>query len=71
MAKKLVLKKTPAKRCKLRNYTWQIYSSYGYLKAKNMTNAICNAIKKHIGSNSKQTRVRIDILVKKGKHNVC
>ena len=51
-------------------YTWQIYSTYGYVRAKNMTDAICKAIRGYYGSKSRETLVRFDMLVKKGKHNV-
>lgn len=65
----LLVKKTGSV-SKLHDYTYKIYSAYGYIKAKNMTNAICKAVKKHYGKESKETLIRFDILVKKGKHEV-
>lgn len=48
-------------------YTWRLCSFYGYVKAQNMTEAICKAVKSHYGKKSKETLIRFDMLVGKGK----
>ena len=59
------------KKPKLYTYTWRVYSMYGYVKASNITSATIKSVRRYMdGTDAKETIVRFDILVKKGKHEV-
>lgn len=58
------------KKPKLYTYTWRVYSMHGYVKASNITSATIKSVKRYMAFLGKQTIVRFDILVKKGKHEV-
>lgn len=47
-------------------YTWQIFSTHGFVRASNITDAMCESIRQYMGS-SRGKQERFAIHVKKGK----
>lgn len=53
-------------RLKGRVWTWQIYSTHGFVRASNITDAVCEAVRAYLGK-SREKSERFAIHVKKGQ----